>query len=568
LKNKSQAKGQKTGVDTKRYNNLLEKYGSKLQDEDNDASLDEKLNMDEAYRLSTKKLEENLEMLMNKQKSAEKIVTKPVRQLFVYKKPSSETTQPPSANGLSTPNSSSINNKNISIDLSNAIASSTPEPPKLTIKSTPPAPSYLSEDEFDFLVKSKQKTSVPSKVETKIQRSPVRNGNQTRISDVCNESKSLSPEQESNFSLRFDDNLNDDLIKVFNSSSFKSKDYSDNENINYLQVTHNELHKKYFGIMNQIPIDLLKTIPGFNAALYMKLKSLIQTIQVKLNSAEKVNPDVAKTHSDLSKRKNRITNSSFASTSSTNEYLEHIEIPETEEICGDYLPSNTFKTPKPPFAQSVRVESPKSSTSTSTFTFKKPTSGLPQGPIEIFDHAPVTVIDDDDFDADEILQNVIDAELESQGRLSKYNNISEIDLITPDTSLRNKSCEPRINFQKKPATVTRYDSGGTQFIEDVETQAVEIDDDGWQVFDFDSFKENDTSNAGTSNVIKNTGFQTAREVRQKDIAASNFLDMAIPTPGEKVFIKPSSDMGKFHAGVRNDGITGTYRCELNLKLNI
>jgi bloom syndrome protein len=338
---------------------------------------------------------------------------------------------------------------------------------------------------------------------------------------------SLSQSPVDQFSLSFEANLNDELLRVFNHKSFKSKDYNDFENVRFLRETNGELLKKYFGLMSQIPIEILKTVSGFDAPLYMKLKSLLQTIQTKLATAERKSPKKS-THVPMpSNYSGRFTNSSF-----DDGPMQHIEIPETEEFVSHS-----------PVTNSTRAKS---------FTFKQPTGSKPsfQEPTVAISTSPAAINSDieDDSDTDEILKNVIDSELANQGRLSKYNDISEIDLITPDTSLQKKRFEPRVNFNQKPAA-PRF-IADTHFIENIDTE-VPVDDDGWQIFDGDSFKENDSSALA--------GFQTARELQKKNVADSLFLDATVPAHDKRVVIKNTGNgMGRFHAGVRNDGPTGEF----------
>lgn len=155
----------------------------------------------------------------------------------------------------------------------------------------------------------------------------------------------------------------------------------------------------------------------------------------------------------------------------------------------------------------------------------------------------IEIQSDDSLDEiDQIIANVNESNLIDKGKFSSYNqmNLSEVDLITPNSSMKKPHVPPRMNLIN-PLTPTIQQ---TQQIDNFDTQ---LDDDGWEVYNIEDFTEKHN-------------FQTAAEFQRSEQRNDRIIEECISSSdsSQQTVIKGHNLIGNFHAGVKNDGITGEF----------
>lgn len=143
--------------------------------------------------------------------------------------------------------------------------------------------------------------------------------------------------------------------------------------------------------------------------------------------------------------------------------------------------------------------------------------------------------DDDQFNLDEIMQDVSATSLAEAGKCHRsYVDLTGIPTPSPSTSM----FKPRINMTApKPIY-------NTDLVENFDT----LDDDGFPNIDYSQLVDVLPS---TSSSSSNQGKSAPPERRAKETIESMIPDVSAVVP-------PSNDLGKFHSNVHNDGTTGQF----------
>lgn len=143
--------------------------------------------------------------------------------------------------------------------------------------------------------------------------------------------------------------------------------------------------------------------------------------------------------------------------------------------------------------------------------------------------------DDDQFNLDEIMQDVSATSLAEAGKCHRsYVDLTGIPTPSPSTS----TFRPRINMiAQKPIY-------NTDLVENFDT----IDDDGFPNIDYTQLVDVLPS---TSSSSSNQSKSAPPERRAKEAIESMI-------PNVSAVVPPSNDLGKFHSNVHNDGTTGQF----------
>lgn len=257
-------------------------------------------------------------------------------------------------------------------------------------------------------------------------------------------------------------------------------------------------------------------IDNFDLATWFRIKSAVNQIdtRVKTLNTEMKKPVTSKT-STLGKRLSRIQDSVNTSSASNGE----TSFPTSKNHTATQ--DSGFETDK----------SPPSSTNGTPFGRSSP---------EII---PETQFDGDD-EMDDLLSNIEESRLVDMGRASALDKtpLGTIDLITPNNS-GAKPFQPRVNFAGDAVA-----SSSSHHIENFpDSYDSELDDDGWQKYTIEDVTQDDIDR-------QHAVFQSARTVmdNQTKQQRRSLVD-EIPATGAVVATQ-SIKLGRFHAGVRNDGL--------------
>uniref|UniRef100_A0A182QM24 DNA 3'-5' helicase n=1 Tax=Anopheles farauti TaxID=69004 RepID=A0A182QM24_9DIPT len=414
----------------------------------------------------------------------------------------------------------------------------------------------------------------------------------------------LSPGKES-INVRFDDGLASYLEEITRSSEYNSKSLHERDirkSVQYLEKAQLGLLNHFYDLLAQIPSEQFQRFDkNFNVDCFDRLKSTVGCIRGKVKVYDRVLANIRRLSkvkaSTSSQEQVKQTSSTPISTAPSTAPIVY-DLPFEDEPtfeCGDVIestlplpsaiPSGGLTPSRSKFEElerdfgfndlveptrnysttfvppSTAVGPTKSSGTGSAFVFKKPIANqLAQNNSDALSTdrtnngfvpasaamPPLTnqsksdALEEDDLvDDEEILKSIREAELIDQGR-SFQTNLSTVDLITPDTSLR-RSEPPRITFpvESEPPTIPPI-ARNTQFIENVNTQ---LDDEGWQVYDPSMYEDSFDLPSVTAST-KNG------QVRPKADESSSRLAAQSTATG--------TDIGRFHEGIRNDGITGEF----------
>jgi DEAD/DEAH box helicase len=159
---------------------------------------------------------------------------------------------------------------------------------------------------------------------------------------------------------------------------------------------------------------------------------------------------------------------------------------------------------------------------------KKP----PQSPMFVDDEDP------DQFDIDEVMQNVSDTKRAEAGK----SNNSYVDLT--DSFQPASNFKPRIDMKSSKSILPAPQPvHNTDLVENFET-----DDDGFPIIDFSQLEDVLPSQPTTP-------LATTSQVARKK---PETVESMIPSSSGKLDVSGDNVMGKFHSGVHNDGLTGEF----------
>ncbi|CRL05522.1 CLUMA_CG017980, isoform A [Clunio marinus] len=156
--------------------------------------------------------------------------------------------------------------------------------------------------------------------------------------------------------------------------------------------------------------------------------------------------------------------------------------------------------------------------------------------------ASLVQIDDDQFDLDEVMENVRDNKLAEAGK----SYCSYVDITNSPSVSSTSSFKPRINMANQqqrlpdPTPVVH----NTDFVETFDT-----DDDGFPLIDYSQL-EDVVPMPSTSQASKN--------VKPTEKIVKETVNSMIPDSSSKVSFSAINSLGKFHDNVHNDGLTGEF----------
>ncbi|XP_049285087.1 Bloom syndrome protein homolog isoform X1 [Anopheles funestus] len=397
-------------------------------------------------------------------------------------------------------------------------------------------------------------------------------------------------------SIRFDEALTTYLDEITSSAGFKAKTTQERDirkNVQFLEKAQLGLLNHFYDLFAQVPGESFRQIDkSFNVACFERLKSTIGTIRGKihvydrvlsskqrLSQANPLNTPTA-TENTLTRPKPVPPGSSTPVTGvpivyelpfeeqTTLDCTDVIEstLPHSEPSRKDSLTSTPSRFAelekefglkkleepanfsfKPTDISRGAVGVTKAASTGGTFVFKKPIASTLVSNLDTTPSVDLTkkyteerktvsspfqangfIEEDDLVDDEDILISIREEQLKDQGR-SFQTNLSTVNLITPDTSLR-RSDPPRITFPVEPDPPVP--ARNTQFIENINTQ---LDDDGWQVYDPSMYDDS-----------------------LEELAAPTTNPLPCSGSSSSGITAPSTDIGRFHEGIRNDGITGEF----------
>uniref|UniRef100_A0A182VYJ5 RecQ-like DNA helicase BLM n=1 Tax=Anopheles minimus TaxID=112268 RepID=A0A182VYJ5_9DIPT len=392
---------------------------------------------------------------------------------------------------------------------------------------------------------------------------------------------------------RFDETLNTYLDEITSSAGFNAKSTKERDirkNVQSLEKAQLGLLNHFYDLFAQVPSESFRRIDkSFNVPCFERLKSTLDTIRGKINVYDRVLSSMQR----LSKSKSLNDSTASENGQAGSNPVQPVTVPIVYELpfedhnsqdCIDVIentlplpepkrkesltpsssrfeelekefglrkldePTNISLKPKDPSSGAVGVT--KTPSGGATFVFKKPIASTLVNQIDLTAdvgrttkitgekerrsvsspfQADAYLVEDDLVDDEDILNSIREEELKDQGR-SFQANLSAVNLITPDTSLR-RADPPRITFPVEPDPPVP--ARNTQFIENINTQ---LDDDGWQVYDPSMYNDS-----------------------LEELAPPS-TNQQLPSSGSSStgIIASSTDIGRFHDGIRNDGITGEF----------
>lgn len=360
------------------------------------------------------------------------------------------------------------------------------------------------------------------------------------------------------FSFKFDANIDEFMADTMMSDDLKPVEDSElKTNVDSLLKHYIEVVNRYCTIMDQIPIPVLESFPGFDSGVFGRLKTLRQTVHGKLSHREQKLRRLENAAPPLKQAPRKTLN---FNDSQIPDVLEDIDF---EESMGPIQFDNTLEESvtlmefKKPIQPVSAVSAVNSLLTTKPQQFRDVFSRIPPSePISPLQRpeSPTdsrhSSFDDDDNDLLDILKNMEEEAKVDGGRSSKFDSmrLGEIDqgspAIAPSTSR---------------TTITPY-QGPTQ-----------VDDDGWPVYNIEDFTQSPPRRTSpvSSRFSYNEpyqpnfltrGFQPASEVFNTEVEALRMIE-ELPTQNTQntqlVSFEPSGD-GRFHDNVHNDGITGEF----------
>lgn len=266
------------------------------------------------------------------------------------------------------------------------------------------------------------------------------------------------PSSSCGFTIKMDSSIKDTIDQVFNSSAFQTKSNPSSadiqQNISYLKEAMPNVLGEYFKVMNQIPIKFFENITGFDTVLFLKLKSVVHNIQAKLLQNERRLKTVSENKTEPPKRISRVEPLSL-------EELETYEEEDDYELgisARDYLdvssssysnPSNATLSSKPNCTVTSGALNivnglddnddeidrlVNESNTSSIFKFKQPRK--PSSPGFVDQGNVSNYMADDDYDLEEIINNVEESKRIDMGK-PKRTSIIELDDLPNNSRLVN-----------------------------------------------------------------------------------------------------------------------------------
>lgn len=382
------------------------------------------------------------------------------------------------------------------------------------------------------LEKNSNYKSVSKKIEDNLkklaqQQTPTKSANDSTVSFPVSEPDIKFPKKSIISYEHKNTELDTFLIEILNNKYFKSVNILENEDLkmsqDFLKESYFTLLEHFFDMINLLPLPFFQGVEGFQTSLYIKMKSLIQNIKGKIKKSEmKLNPK--KSLDTIQKRLSRI-NSKISS----------------EETVGQCINDDVKKVGK--IDGTIIVND---NTVTTDFVFKRPTNmplitqsctnGSSSNSDEILAR---DIQDEDEFDVDEIYNNFLEAKSEENGEISSFDSIY---LNTKSAVIKKQAATaPRINFINDSFTIDAFSNPPQikdQKIDKVipYVSKMAIDKDGWQIYNFNDFGSTDTN------------------VQNYDSTKLNKTDRDKSSSYKQC--ESSMLLGEFHAGIKNDGITG------------
>lgn len=286
---------------------------------------------------------------------------------------------------------------------------------------------------------------------------------------------STSSSSQSKVSIKMDDKLITEIERVLNSNSMKASDQSQSsaQKLEFLKEEKLKFLESYYKIINQIPMTYFSGIDGFSITSFLKLKSVVETLDSKIKNHDK----------------------------------------------SQQMPPTSIA----PTAKGYRMS----------------LISVPPPPID--DHH---FDEEDQYDVDELMGGMYQEKMIQEGK----SNVDYVDLSSTPVISNGSKFQPRINMATA-TVVSNKTVAGTDLIENIDT---ELDDDGWQKFDFTTLEDLPLSQPSTSD------FQTARQVQNIEQKSQQNLNSKVPDANDKTAIKNMDPLGNFHAGVKNDATTGEF----------
>lgn len=100
---------------------------------------------------------------------------------------------------------------------------------------------------------------------------------------------STSTSSQPSVSIKMDDKLIPEIERVLNSNSMKTNDMSQTptQKLEFLKEEKLKFLESYYKIINQIPMTYFSEIDGFSIATFLKLKSVVETLDSKIKNHDK-----------------------------------------------------------------------------------------------------------------------------------------------------------------------------------------------------------------------------------------------------------------------------------------
>lgn len=334
--------------------------------------------------------------------------------------------------------------------------------------------------------------------------------------------------------IKFDPEINNCTNQILKNRYFKVMNLLESgelaNGLEYMKSSYTTLLEHYFNVFDQVPLDTLRNLNGFEIPTFVKLKRIIHNIKNKIQQGEerlsKVNDTgtefIATAFHDGIVSKvavKNVVNRNLIQENVQNELIR-CDTPELDVVCIEETQNPSILPQK---------ESSEGSASFG-FIFKKPTV-------------------DNKFNVSSMNDSFTNSSLNSSSLYSPAINtpttFKSIDnssnKYTPSMAINHQYDFPSDgNFERKssskgwdfnPKTPAR-NFHDTQYIETIDTQAPDLEnDDNFNVpYDIDEYTQIPTAVA----------------------------DQINSTATSKNKIKNDNVMGSFHTGVKNDGITGEF----------
>lgn len=157
-------------------------------------------------------------------------------------------------------------------------------------------------------------------------------------------------------------------------------------------------------------------------------------------------------------------------------------------------------------------------------------------------------VDDQQFELDEIVENLNDNRLAEAGK----SNRSYVDLTSANSSASSPATfKPRINMKMQHPLLPPPIIHDTDLVENFDS------DDGFPKIDYSQLVDVIPSGSSSNNSIS-SNTQKSKKSDKPDKQVKETVDSMIPEASTTVEFAPINEMGIFHSSVRNDGTTGEF----------